>query len=1107
MAVLKDFQRTTVEHVHSRFFDPTDPSFRFLVADEVGLGKTMVARGVTARLIDHLWDTVDRIDVVYICSNAAIAAQNIKRLRVSEDIEFTPPTRLTLLPKTISGLRENKLNFVALTPSTSFSQHSATGMGSERALLYVMLREAWEFGDRMQPFNVLCHWMDRDRFRELTGWIQKNWDIDQELQAKFLAEVKRTDLREVYEQAAFYFQRRQFGTVPDKGRQLQRELIDRLRRVLSRSCIDALEPDLIILDEFQRFKHLLDSDADGRPVSDAGELAHQLFDYRDPETGDRARTLMLSATPYTAYGFDPDDPGTSHQKAFTETVGFLLNDPGESERLNNLLTDQLRVLLSTFSDSDVLEASHAKEIRDILLRVMCRTERLGATEDRDGMLHQVDHLDQKLDPNDILAYASFQQIARHLHAPDVMEYWKSSPYLLNLMEGYQLNRDLERSREKGLPADLDNRLTDGEPGMLERAAIDRFERIDPGNPRVRELCSEILDSGAWQLLWLNPSLPYYKPSRPFAHPGADRFTKRLIFSNWAVVPKAVSTVLSYAVEQKLTTESTRNLSPYADQSRTPGAIKTLFDGERVQPGFGLVFPSRELARLIDPLALAEAGDTRPCAEQVVGEAAALLRPKLEGLHRQFGNATRSDDHTWYWAAPFLADAAADPGGVRRLLADPTFRTLHGLRDDSRSEADTQWERCLDAAAGLLTGETELGQPPGDLPEVTARIALGGLSVTALRCLMRVTSPDPDHPLKQLTAATEIGLALRGLFNLPHATHLMHTLRAHGRGHGDTLWREILEYSIAGNLQAVLDEYVHLLPEHLGHVGEAEETGLVDAISEEMTAAIGLKTTRTSIDFYNTDPDDDDSSRRNVRARFAVPFGSAHGQEKEADANRIERVRAAFNSPFWPFVLTSTSVGQEGLDFHLYCHAVVHWNLPYNPVDLEQREGRVHRYKNHAVRRNLARAFGSELPVSGDSPGPAPDPWKTLFKLGTENRPKGQTELWPYWIFQTNGSNGSGSQPGDSSDNGADGPFKIERHVMAMPLSRDQTRIEQLLQSLVLYRSVMGQPRQEDLVAFLKQQLSKDDLEDFIERTRIDLTPPASDHVTIGLAGDASGNGC
>ena len=62
---------------------------------------------------------------------------------------------------------------------------------------------------------------------------------------------------------------------------------------------------------------------------------------------------------------------------------------------------------------------------------------------------------------------------------------------------------------------------------------------------------------------------------------------------------------------------------------------------------------------------------------------------------------------------------------------------------------------------------------------------------------------------------------------------------------------------------------------------------------------------------------------------------------------------AYNSPFRPFVLASTSVGQEGLDFHTYSHAIVHWNLPSNPVDLEQREGRVHRYKGHAVRKNVA----------------------------------------------------------------------------------------------------------------------------------------------------------
>ena len=54
---LKDFQRRTVDRVHERLWDADDPTRRFLVADEVGLGKTLVARGVIAKTIDHLWDT------------------------------------------------------------------------------------------------------------------------------------------------------------------------------------------------------------------------------------------------------------------------------------------------------------------------------------------------------------------------------------------------------------------------------------------------------------------------------------------------------------------------------------------------------------------------------------------------------------------------------------------------------------------------------------------------------------------------------------------------------------------------------------------------------------------------------------------------------------------------------------------------------------------------------------------------------------------------------------------------------------------------------------------------------------------------------------------
>ena len=99
--------------------------------------------------------------------------------------------------------------------------------------------------------------------------------------------------------------------------------------------------------------------------------------------------------------------------------------------------------------------------------------------------------------------------------------------------------------------------------------------------------------------------------------------------------------------------------------------------------------------------------------------------------------------------------------------------------------------------------------------------------------------------------------------------------------------------------------------------------------------------------------------------FKRPDRIVIGSEDEfgREVTREDQLRQVFNSPFWPFVLASTSVGQEGLDFHTYSHAIVHWNLPGNPVDLEQREGRVHRYKGHAVRKNVATDFGEPAAVA------------------------------------------------------------------------------------------------------------------------------------------------
>jgi hypothetical protein len=142
---LKDFQRATVDTVFDRFYGggPDGQTHRFLVADEVGLGKTLVARGLVARTIEHLQDKVRRIDIVYVCSNAQIAKQNVRRLYSSDEGHLEMADRLTLLPVTASDLASNKVNVVSFTPGTSFDLRSGSGTARERAVVRMMLEKVW----------------------------------------------------------------------------------------------------------------------------------------------------------------------------------------------------------------------------------------------------------------------------------------------------------------------------------------------------------------------------------------------------------------------------------------------------------------------------------------------------------------------------------------------------------------------------------------------------------------------------------------------------------------------------------------------------------------------------------------------------------------------------------------------------------------------------------------------------------------------------------------------------------------------------------------------------------------------------------------------------
>ncbi len=364
----------------------------------------------------------------------------------------------------------------------------------------------------------------------------------------------------------------------------------------------------------------------------------------------------------------------------------------------------------------------------------------------------------------------------------------------------------------------------------------------------------------------------------------------------------------------------------------------------------------------------------------------------------------------------------------------------------------------------MDGSLDLGRPPADLAEALAIRSVAGPATSALRALTRAPGRETRTTVAARDAAARIAWSFRTLFNLPEATALIRGERP--KGDTTPYWRQVVDYCAAGNLQAVLDEYVHTLRDLEG-LFAADDKMASTKLADVVTAALSLRTGAPRVDEFRPSDDAVHLKPHRLRNHFAMRFGAQETDDGRAGA-REGQVRQAFNSPFWPFVLASTSVGQEGLDFHAYCHAVMHWNLPSNPVDLEQREGRVHRYKGHAVRKNVAAKHGAEV-LGGD----VKDVWHALFETARRGSSEGGG-LVPYWLFPH-----------------ADGAH-IERHVPALPLSRDATQLQALKRSLAVYRMVFGQPRQDDLVAFLLERCPPEMLREVEPLLRINLSPPLAE---------------
>ena len=136
------------------------------------------------------------------------------------------------------------------------------------------------------------------------------------------------------------------------------------------------------------------------------------------------------------------------------------------------------------------------------------------------------------------------------------------------------------------------------------------------------------------------------------------------------------------------------------------------------------------------------------------------------------------------------------------------------------------------------------------------------------------------------------------------------------------------------------------------------------------------------------------------------------------------------------------------------------------MDLEQREGRIHRYKGHAVRRNVAAAHADDAFALWRA---GRDIWALMFELADKAaRAADENDLVPHWI--------------------APGEHRVERHVPQLPYTAEIEAFDRLKRQLAAYRVVFGQPRQEELVTLLDRSgVDVTRLRDWA----VDLSPPAT----------------
>ncbi|MDE6478866.1 MAG: helicase [Muribaculaceae bacterium] len=988
-----DFQAATADHVLESY---KKGQKRVLVADEAGLGKTTVASEVVRRVKNELAKGVLNDDglycVVYVCSNLQIAQQNIDTISDDGETVDLAQSRLSMqhfvfYNKKAKLKSEGKDTlFLSLTPTTSFQMTLGTGSVNERALIYACLSLLPEFQSH-EILNSLAS--------ILVGWAPKSWEG---LSTHYYNEVRKSNMDEYREKIVemttsrlsqvcskdeTFLQRLIRLCTSKQDKQWQDEIYYftiELRKIFSDISLEIMKPDLVIMDEFQKFSSLIDTDT----VTETEEniIARKFFANKD------TYILLLSATPYKPYTTLEELNETNNDEQYRDfhrLMDFLYINNDRNFDFKNIWRNYSSVLKHLEKGID--ETIHQKHqlAESMLYNVIGRTERLN-----EGIIREnLPSLDNYLSVGDIESFIQMQHLidnCRRLNekvysAP--VDYTKSTAYQLSFMDNYKLKDTIARAWKDGAGKGIKKDCL-----LLDRNKVEDYSLEDYKNAQLSFIVDTIFgkgkkSTGVESLLWVPTSHPYYT-QQPNVFTKNETFSKYLIFSSWGMVPKMLACLLSYETERRL---FRRTIETYhKDDSPVLRDSPKDSKSQKTKALTVMHTLSTCLADMYDP-------------EEYFGKPLSYIKEQIKKKIRIKLNEFEGKI-------------------VNRISSLDIYHLLIGL--DNTKE--------------------EIRNIPKNADEALADMAIGAPAV----CLYRIFKRIGDADAKQ--HAEEVAKELISIFNNRQG---IAAVRNNCKAHSN-FFQNVIDYCIQGNLQAVLDEFVHMIGEN------KKPDDIVKRMKESFVSAYP-QPVNTLQTFAKGD-------KYFMRKHFAIDFGSRKQTDKDVD--HAINVRSAFNSPFRPFILASTSVGQEGLDFHWYCRKMIHWNLPSNPQNLEQREGRINRYKCLSVRRNIAKLYHDIFK------------WDDMFCKASTELKGNNSEMVPFWYLPLN-----------------DNLFKdiktekIERIVPMYPMSEEVSRYSRLIKVLSLYRLTMGQPRQEELLQMLEGKMSPEQIKQLL----FDLCPFSREH--------------